>query len=144
MQAIYDKEYDFVIGKALVPREGNDAAIIATGIGVSMAYEAAAILEDEEGMHIQVLDMHTIKPLDKDAIVAAARTGAIFTVEDHNISGGLGSAVAEVLGEAGIAVKLKKLGIPDVWAMNGSPDPLYGLYGFDADGINSAVKEMLQ
>jgi transketolase len=143
MQTIYDKEYDFVIGKALVPREGKDAAIIATGIGVSMAYEAAVTLENE-GMHIKVLDMHTIKPIDKDAIITAAKTGAIITVEDHNISGGLGSAVAEVLGEAGISIKFKKLGIPDVWAMNGSPDDLYGLYGFDASGIKSAVKELLK
>lgn len=142
MQTIYEKDYDFVIGKALVPHEGKDAAIIATGIGVSMAYEAAVTLE-KEGMDIKVLDMHTIKPIDKDAIIDAANTGAIVTVEDHNISGGLGSSVAEVLGEAGMRIKFKKLGIPDVWGMNGSPDDLYALYGFDANGIKSAVRGLL-
>ena len=88
--------------------------------------------------------MHTIEPIDKEAIIKAAKeTGVIVTGEDHNITGGLGTAVAEVLAEEGISCKFKRVGIPDVFGVFGTPEELYHKYGYDADGIYSAVKGLM-
>jgi transketolase len=88
--------------------------------------------------------MHTIKPLDADLVVQAAReTGVIVTVEDHNVLGGLGSAVAEVVLEAGIPCKFKRLGIPDVFAELGQPEELYAYYGYDGAGVKAVIKQLL-
>jgi len=89
--------------------------------------------------------MHTIKPLDEEAILRAAdETGKIITMEEHNIIGGLGSAVGETIAEAGLSVKFRRLGIPDIYSTIGQPDDLYERYALDADGIYNAVKEMIQ
>ena len=88
--------------------------------------------------------MHTIKPIDKEAIIKAAKvTGNILTVEDHNILGGLGSIVADVLMEAGVPARLKKIGVPDCFAEPGYPEELYPYYGLDIDGIVKTAKEFL-
>ena len=116
--AVYaeDYDYDYEIGKAIVINEGKDLTLIATGMAVYNCVQAARELA-KQGYDIGVIDMHTIKPIDKEAIVAAAkRTGKIITVEDHNIVGGLGSRVADVLLEEGVCAKLKKVGIPDTFA----------------------------
>jgi len=89
--------------------------------------------------------MHTIKPLDEEAVLKAAReTGTIITAEEHNIVGGLGGAVAEVLAESGIPARFSRIGIPDIFSTIGAPDDLYARYGLDADGIYNRVKEMLK
>ena len=96
-------------------------------------------------MSVGVLDMHTIKPIDIDAILNAARTtGNLITVEDHNVLGGLGSRVADVLMEAGVPARLKKIGVPDHFVDFGYPDELYPHYGFDAPGIARTAKEFMK
>lgn len=138
--AVYNADYDYVIGKAVEVRDGSDVTIIATGTGVYNSLRAALQLQ-EEGLSVGVVDMHTIKPIDKEAILLAARkTGAIVTVEDHNILGGLGSIVADVIMEAGIPARLKKIGIPDEFVSFGYPEEIYPHYGFDGPGIAATVR----
>ena len=139
-----DYDYDYQIGKANIIQEGTDLNIIATGMGVYNAVQAARQLE-EQGYSVGVIDMHTIKPIDKDAIVKAAKlSGRIITVEDHNILGGLGSIVADVLLEAGVFAKLKKIGIPDTFVEFGYPEEIYPYYGMDAAGIAKTALEFLK
>ncbi|MGI6181946.1 MAG: transketolase family protein [Agathobaculum sp.] len=143
---VYNQDYDynFEIGKANVIQEGTDLNIIGTGMGVYGAVQAARQLE-EEGFSVGVIDMHTIKPIDKDAIIhAAKKSGAIITVEDHNILGGLGSIVADVLMEAGVFARLKKIGIPDTFVEFGYPEELYPYYGMDGAGIAKTAREFLK
>ena len=127
--------YRFELGKAAKLREGSDVTIIATGIMVGMALEAARKLE-AEGVSARVLDMHTIKPLDREAILAAAaETGAIVTAEEHNVIGGLGSAVAEVVSAAETPVHVYKVGTQDEFGRSGNADILLGMYGLTGDAI---------
>jgi transketolase len=138
-----DQNYEYQIGKSILPRDGTDATVIACGIGVFMGIQAAQMLE-KDGISVRVIDMHTIKPLDKEAVLkAAAETKAIVTVEDQNIIGGLGSAVAETLAEAACGVKFKRLGVPDCFSVLGNPEDLYKHYGYDADGIAKTLKSLL-
>jgi transketolase len=132
-----------VIGKANVLREGNDLTIIACGITVKSALDAAEQLS-LEGIDVRVIDMHTIKPLDQEAVYKAAReTGAILTVEEHNIIGGLGGAVAEVLMESGIPCKFKRHGIIDEYSLIGKPFHLYHYYKLDGEGVASVAHDFL-
>lgn len=138
-----DQDYDFEIGKAITVKDGKDATVIGAGIGVHNGLVAADILE-KEGISVRVIDMHTIKPMDADAVLKAANdTGLIVTVEDHNIIGGLGGGVAEILAEAGIPCKFKRLGVPDVFAKLGYAETLYPYYGYDGEGIAKQIKSML-
>ena len=118
--------------------------IIATGMGVYGAVKAARSLE-EQGYDVGVIDMHTIKPIDKDAIISAAKaSGNLITVEDHNILGGLGSIVADVLMEAGVYASLRKIGVPDTFVEFGYPEELYPYYKMDATGIEEVALEQLK
>lgn len=131
------------IGKANVLRDGKDLTIIACGIEVQQALKAADELK-EQGIETRVIDMHTIKPMDTEAVLKAAKeTGAILTVEEHNIQGGLGSAVAEVLMESGISSKFKRHGFYDENSLIGKPFHLYRHYKLDGEGIASVAKEFL-
>jgi transketolase len=137
---IYDNDdFDFTIGKANVLLEGNDITIIGTGETVYHAYEAGKMLRDK-GIKARVLDMASIKPYDKEAIVKAAKeTGKIITVEEHSQFGGLGSIVTETLSESPIPVKI--IGIPDEHAINGKSPEIFAFYGLDYKGIfKSAMK----
>ncbi len=108
---IYEQDYEFRIGKAVTLKKGNDITLIGTGSILKDVWDVAMQLETE-GINVRVIDMHTIKPIDKDAIIKAVdETGKIVTVEDHNIIGGLGSAVAEVIAEYGRAVRFKRMGL---------------------------------
>ena len=139
--AVYNEDYEYVIGKAIEVKDGKDATIIATGSGVYNSLQAALHLQ-EKGMDVAVVDMHTIKPIDKDAIIKAAKTtGTIITVEDHNVLGGLGSIVADVLMEAGVPARLKKIGVQDEFISLGYPEEIYPYLGFDAAGIAKTVEE---
>jgi len=139
--AVYNEDYEYVIGKAIEVKDGKDATIIATGSGVYNSLQAALQLQ-EKGMDVAVVDMHTIKPIDKDAIIKAAKTtGTIITVEDHNVLGGLGSIVADVLMEAGVPARLKKIGVQDEFISLGYPEEIYPYLGFDAAGIAKTVEE---
>lgn len=141
--AYQNSDYEFKIGKAVRMREGKDASIICCGVCVHNALEAAEELAGE-GIEASVINMHTIKPLDRETILDAAKnTGCVVTVEEHNIIGGLGSAVAEVIAEEGLSVKFKRVGLPDIYSVIGYPEDLYARYGFDYEGIQNSVKETL-
>lgn len=137
----YDETADIKLGKANVLREGKDVTVIATGIMVAEAMTAAAQLE-EEGIDVRVIDMHTIKPLDEDIIIKAAKeTGKIVTAEEHSVIGGLGSAVAEVLVRE-CPAKVKMVGQHDTYGESGKPDELKEKYGMTAEDIIQAVKAL--
>jgi len=132
-------DYKFEIGKAITLREGGDVTIIATGLTVSESLAAAEKLA-ADGINARVVNMHTIKPLDEDAVVkAASETGKIVTVEEHSIIGGLGSAVSDVVAEKAPA-KVLKIGIMDVFGESGPAVELVKKYGLDADSIYAKVK----
>ena len=130
--------YDFQLGKGIILREGKDCTIIATGLCVSESLNAADILA-EHGVDAQVINIHTIKPIDEALIISAAqKTKRIFTVEEHSVIGGLGSAVADVLSE-NCPTKLTKLGIKDKYGYSGSAKALLHEVGLDAEGIANSV-----
>lgn len=136
------KEYQFEIGKGVVLREGKDIAIIATGLCVNSALEAAKLLE-EEGIQAKVINIHTIKPIDESLIIETAREcQKIVTVEEHSIIGGLGSAVSEVLSEK-VPVLLKRIGINDVYGESGPAVKLLEKYGLDGKSIYETVKKFV-
>lgn len=143
VSVIYDKNTKFAIGKGMEVKSGNDVTIIATGIMVDEAVKAFEELS-KEGISARVIDMHTIKPIDKEIIIKAAKeTKGIITAEEHNIIGGLGSAVAEVLAENHPAM-LKRVGINDTFGESGKPDELMKKYGLTAENIIAKAKEILQ
>jgi transketolase len=144
-QALYDaKDYGFKIGKAVTLKEGTDLTIIACGSCAWQALEAARSLEKVDGLKVRVLDMHTIKPIDAEAIESAIKeTRRVITVEDHNVIGGLGSAVAEVAAGTGKSFSFKRLGIPDCFSIIGLHEDLMAHYGIDANGIVAAVREIM-
>jgi transketolase len=134
----------FAIGKANVYRDGNDVAVFACGHQVFESLKAAQELK-KEGIDAAVVDMHTIKPIDKSAILSyAKKCRAIVSAEDHQINGGLGSAIAEVLAESGCPAVLKRVGVEDSFGETGSCAELYKKYGIDAAGIAKAAKEVLK
>lgn len=134
-----EAEYKFELGKGVELRKGKDITIIATGLCVSEALKAADMLA-EDGVDAQVINIHTIKPLDEEIVVAAAKaTGKIFTVEEHSIIGGLGSAVAEVLSEK-CPAKLTRIGVKDVFGESGPAKELLHKYELDAEGIVKQIK----
>ena len=139
---VYQEDYDYRIGRAITVKDGQDGTIIACGITVFYALEAAVRLA-KEGINLRVLDMHTIKPLDTEAVLKAAKeTKLIITAEEHSIIGGLGSAVSEAILEAGVSVKFKRLGVPDLYAAIGDPEQLYAKYGIDGEGIYKQAKAL--
>ena len=138
-----NEDHDFQIGRANVMLQGTDLTIITCGIGVLQSLNAAATLA-EEGVSVRVVNMHTLKPIDREAVVAAAReTGRILTVEEHNVLGGLGDAVASVLAEEGLGIAFRKHGMHDVFSVIGYAEDLYAHYGLDANGIADKVREMM-
>lgn len=135
-------DYKFEIGKGVVLKEGTDLTIVATGLCVNESLMAAAKLE-EEGIHAQVINIHTIKPIDADLIAEVAKkTGKIVTVEEHSVIGGLGSAVCDVLCERE-PVKVLKIGMNDVFGESGPAVKLLEKYGLDAAGIYAKIKAWL-
>ena len=136
-------DYKFELGKGIVLREGKDLTIIANGLCVAPALEAAEKLA-ADGISAEVINMHTIKPLDEAAVVAAAaKTGKIVTVEEHSVIGGLGSAVCDVVAEKAPA-KVMKIGVNDTFGESGPAVELIKKYGLDADSIYAKVKEFVK
>ena len=137
---------DYQIGKAIQLTDGNDITLIGTGNGAYQCVKAAAMLE-KEGISARVIDLHTVKPLDREIILKDAKeTRAIITLEDHVIDGGMGSAVAEVVTSSlnpEVRVPAKRLGIPNCFFIQGSPEEVYAYYGYDADGVVKAAHELL-
>lgn len=140
---INDKpDYKFELGKGVVLREGKDLTIIATGLPVANCLEAAEKLA-ADGIDAKVINIHTIKPLDEELVVAAAKeTGKVVTVEEHSIIGGLGSAVCDVLSEQA-PTKVMKIGINDTYGESGPAVELVKKYGLDADSIYEKVKSFV-
>ena len=140
---IYDEDAQFTIGKANKLREGKDVAIIANGDTMRLAIQAAALLE-AEGIQARVLDMHTIKPLDEEAVMDCIENiGRIITVEDHNILNGLGSAVCELAAEAGKG-KVRRLGIQDQFGMSAPYERLLAMNGVTVENIADSAKALLK
>lgn len=138
-----NSEYKFEIGKGITLRDGKDVSIIATGIMVEAALEAANILA-EDGVKAKVINIHTIKPIDEELIAKAAReTGLIVTAEEHSVIGGLGSAVAEVV-TANLPVPVIRVGIKDTFGESGKPAELLKAYGLTSEDIVKAVKKGLE
>lgn len=135
-------DYHFELGKGVVLKEGKDLTIVATGLTVAPSLEAAQMLE-KDGVSAKVINIHTIKPLDEELIVAAAKeTGKVVTVEEHSIIGGLGSAVCDCLSEK-MPTLTKKIGIRDVYGESGPALELLHKYELDAEGIYRQIKEFL-
>lgn len=145
-RVLYDNDdYGFEVGKAVEVHSGTDITVIACGSCVFQAREAAKFLENSDGLKVRVLNMHTIKPIDKDAIMKAVLdTRRIITVEDHSVVGGLGSAVSEVVVESGKACAFKMLGHQDKFAPIGLHEDVMSEVGIDANGIIAAVREVMK
>ena len=137
-----EANYNFVIGKGITLAEGNDVAIIATGIMVEAALEAKEELA-KEGINARVINIHTIKPIDEELIIKAAKeTGVIVTAEEHSIIGGLGSAVAEVVSE-NCPVPVLRVGVKDTFGESGKPNELLEKYGLTVNNIIANIKEII-
>ncbi len=141
---VYFGDHELTIGKAVVLAEGDDLALLATGNQMVAEAMAAAARLREAGIGARVLDVHTIKPLDREAVVAAAATGAVVTVEDHNVLGGLGGAVAELLAQEAPA-PLVRVGVDDRFCeIVGPYEQMMPLYGLDAAAITAAAHRALE
>lgn len=141
IRPIYPKDYDYQIGKAIIAREGNDGAFIVSGIVVQFALEAAEIIKEKTGKEIRVIDMHTIKPIDEQAVISAAKTGRVIAAQDHNIIGGLGYYTSAVIAQAGIGTKFKILGCPDHFVPIATAPYLFHKNEYDVEGL---VKNMIK
>ena len=142
VEDIYEEDAQLEIGKASVLKEGRDLTIFATGIMVADALEASKILA-KEGVDAQVVDVHTLKPLDKDTIIKCAKeTGKVLTAEEHSVIGGLGSAVAEVLA-TNCPVKMAMVGQEDCFGQSGKPAELKEAYGLTCENIVNKAKDLL-
>ena len=141
---INDKpDYKFEIGKGIVLKEGTDVSIFATGLEVNEALEAAKLLE-KDGINAEVINIHTIKPLDKELVISSAtKTGKVVTVEEHSVNGGLGSAVAEVLCEEA-PTRMTRIGVYDRFGESGPATELIKKYELDAQGIYKTVKAFVK
>ena len=135
-----EENYSFEIGKGRLLSEGKDVTVIASGLTVAMALEAKELLK-ADGIDAEIINIHTIKPLDTELVCASARkTGCVVTAEEHNIIGGLGSAVAEALSE-NCPVIMRRVGVEDVWGKSGSAGALLDIYGISAANIAAKAKE---
>lgn len=140
---VFDEDYEFKLGKAATLQDGSDLTICACGVMVEAALQAAEALQ-AEGVSARVLNVSTIKPLDEEAILKAAReTGAIISAEEHNVLGGLGSAIAECIVQS-YPVPMRMVGVQDRFGQSGLPEELLKEYGLTADDIVKAAKEVLK
>jgi transketolase len=139
---IFDDDYKFQIGKGVQLTEGNDVSIIATGYMVQKSLEAAEKLK-EKGINARVINIHTIKPIDKELIIKCAKeTGALVTVEEHNVIGGLGSAVSEVINKE-YPVPMEFVGIQDIFTETGDYEKLLDKYGLSSENIVNTVCKII-
>lgn len=138
-----ESSYKFEIGKAVKLKEGKDVTIFATGIMVNEALKAAEVLKND-GIEAEVINIHTLKPIDSETIInSVKKTGAVVTCEEHNIIGGLGSAVCEVLAENAPA-PVKRVGVMDTFGESGKPAQLLEKYGLTSENVAKAVKEVIK
>ena len=143
VEDVYDQDYKFQLGKGVQLKEGSDVTIIATGIMVQEALKAAKKLS-EDGVDARVINIHTIKPIDEEIIITAARdTGAVVTAEEHSVIGGLGSAVLEVLSDV-CPVPVKRIGVLDTFGESGKPSDLLKKYRLTDEDIQKACREAVK
>jgi transketolase len=143
LPVIHDENYKFELGKGEILKKGEDVVIFATGTMVHESLKAAELLKNN-GIKVCVVNVHTIKPIDKELIVnLAKKTNCVLTAEDHNIIGGLGSAVAEVLSE-NYPCLMKRIGMDDKYGESGKPEELYDKYGLSAKHVAERVKEVVK
>ena len=136
------ENYKFEMGKGVVMKEGTDVSIFATGLEVNEALDAAKLLE-ADGINAEVINIHTLKPIDTELVAASAKkTGKVVTVEEHSVIGGLGSAVCEALAET-VPTPVLRIGVQDVFGESGPAKALIAKYGLDAESIYKKVKEYL-
>lgn len=141
---VHDTNYKFKFGKADEILDGKDAVVFATGGVTGNAYTAIKNLE-KEGLSVGLVNIHSVKPFDKESVMKwSQKVKHIFTLEDHNVIGGLGGAVAEVMAEYGSSAKLHRLGIQDVYGESGTPEALYEKHGLDANGIGRSLKSIIK
>jgi len=139
------QDYEYEIGKAIETIPGTDLTIVSAGSSVYWSMMGAKILKEKHGISAQVIDMHTVKPMDTETLLKCAReTDCVVTVEEHSINGGLGGAVAEYLLEAGFHGKFKRIGLPDVFALLGQADEVYRHYRMDPQGIADQITELMR
>lgn len=139
---IYDENTCIEAGGSITAIEGNDGAILCSGVVVQYAIEAAQILKREYGLNIRVVDMYSIKPIDRQAVISAAETGLVLVAQDHNIIGGLGSMVSMIIASEGISTAFKIVGINDSFEPMAHPAYLYKKFGLDSDSLVKAVNEL--
>lgn len=140
---VYSEGDEFELGHAKVLREGFDLTIVACGAEVAESLQAAELLEEQEGISAEVIDAFSIKPLDEETILASAeKTGAVLTAEEHSIYGGLGSAIAEVLGEH-LPTRMLRVGVEDRFGTSGNATQLFEEYGLDAKSIAASAEALL-
>ena len=142
--ALYPSEADVRVGGSRVIHPGDDGAILCAGVTVQYALEAAVRIAEKTGKHIRVVDLYSIKPIDRERVIAAAGTGIVAVAQDHNIIGGLGSAVAQVIAGSGLSPRFRILGIPDRFVPMAHADCLYRNFGYDAQGIEACVTQLLK
>ena len=144
MPFIHENEVPFEFGKSIQVREGNDVALIASGECVAPALEAADQFMSDYGLKARIISMHTLKPLDDEAVIKAAlECKAVLTIEEHSVNGGLGEACAALIMENDINVKFRRIGIPDEYTVTGSQMEIFNHYGISANGILSRAISLL-
>ena len=136
---IYSDEIKIEIGGSILVKSGDDGAILCSGVIVQFAKIASELIEQKIGKKVRVVDLYSIKPIDRGAVVDAIKTGRVIVAQDHNIVGGLGSIVGTVVAEVGVGIKYKVLGVPDQYTAMAHAPYLYAKFGIDAEGIADAM-----
>ena len=140
---IYDASEEFSFGGSKTVFEGKDGAVLCAGVTVGYALEAAREVEKETGKRFRVVDLYSIKPIDKKAVIDAAKTGKVIVAHDHNVYGGLGSMVSKVICEEGMSTEFINIGVPDRFDAMAHAPYLYEKYGYDVKGIKEAILKMI-
>ena len=139
---LYNEDIEVRAGGSITVKQGNDGTFLCSGVLVQYALEASQMIEHETGKQIRVVDLYSIKPIDRETVIDAAKTGRIVVAQDHNIVGGLGSIVGTILAEEGLSVKFNIRGIPDRFVAMAHAPYLYNKFGLDAEGLANAMKNM--
>ena len=139
---IYSEGINVTTGGSITVKQGSDGAILCSGVLVQYALEASRMIEQKTGKQIRVVDLYSLKPIDREAVIDAATTGHVVVAQDHNVCGGLGSIVGAVLAEEGMGIKFQVKGIPDQFMAMAHASYLYNKFGLDAEGLADAIENL--